>query len=102
LNSVVTDEILSNLYNQDNNSIKTLDDKAWNPLKKIFQDNPEELTKIYNQLSNFPIEVNNVKEELQRKSRFAKIIKDENKNNYAAGVIIDNIRGIFSENQENK
>ena len=102
LKSVVTDEIVLSLYNQDKNSIKTLDDKARDPLKKIFQDSPEELTKLYNQLLNFPNEVNSVKEKLQRGSRFVKIIKDENKNNYAAGVIIDNIRGIFSENQENK
>ncbi len=88
------------LYNNNNNSIKNLDDEAWNWLKKIFRNQPDELKKIYNQLLSFPNEINKTKEELYNNSKFFKSIEYEDKNNQAIGTVIDNVRNIFSEHSK--
>jgi hypothetical protein len=72
-------------------------------LKKIFQDHPDEIQKIYNQLLNFPDEINNTKKELAENAESKRNIYDENRINYAVGAVIDDVRDAFStvSNNEN-
>jgi site-specific DNA-adenine methylase len=72
-------------------------------LKKIFQDHPDEILKIYNLLLNFPDEINNTKKELAKNAESKRNIYDENRINYAIGAVIDDVRDAFStvSNNEN-
>ena len=99
LQEYLTIKTVQKLYNH-NNSIKSLSDSAWDWLKNIFRDQPDELKKIYNQLLHFPNEITKTKEELYNNSKFLKSVQDEDKNNHAIGSLIDNVRSIFSKHQE--
>jgi len=103
LKSYITEDVILNLYDQNNNTIKNLNDWARDWLKKIFQDHPDEILKIYNLLLNFPDEINNTKKELAENAESKRNIYDENKINYAIGAIIDDVRDVFStvNNKEN-
>lgn len=96
LKSYITEDVISNLYDQNSNTIKNLDNWAWDDLKKIFQDHPDEIQKIYNQLLYFPGEVSNTKKELAKNAESKRNIYDENKTNYAIGTVIDDVRDAFS------
>lgn len=97
LKSSITEEIMSNIYDKNTNTIKNLDDKAWYILKNIFKDHTNELNEIYKQLSDFPDEINNTKKEFTRNKKIAEAVKDEDKNNQTIGIVIDNVRDIFKE-----
>ena len=103
LKSYITEDVISKLYDQNDNIIKNLDDWARDWLKKIFQDHPDEIQKIYNQLLNFPDEINNTKKELAENAESKRNIYDENRINYAIGAVIDDVRDVFStvSNNEN-
>ena len=103
LKSYITEDVILNLYDQNNNTIKNLDDWARDWLKKIFQDHPDEIQKIYNHLLNFPDEINNTKKELAKNAESKRNIYDENRINYAIGAVIDDVRDAFStvSNNEN-
>jgi len=103
LKSYITEDVISKLYDQNDNIIKNLNDWARDWLKKIFQDHPDEIQKIYNQLLNFPDEINNTKKELAENAESKRNIYDENRINYAVGAVIDDVRDAFStvSNNEN-
>ncbi len=101
LESYITKDVISDLYNQHNNTIKNLDEKARDWLKKLFQNHPDEILKIYNQLLSFPDEINNTREEANKNSEIKKVAENEDENDEAIWSVIDNIRNIFTEDQEN-
>ena len=101
LKNYITIDTMRNLYDANSNTIKDVDDVAWNKLKKIFRDQPKELEQIYTQLLTFPFEVDNTKEDLQKNNKFLNNLENENKNNKAIWTVIDNVRDIFSWMSDN-
>ena len=96
LKSYITINIMKNLYDANSNTIKNIDDKAWDKLKDIFKDQPEEIEQVYTQLLIFPFEVSSTKEDLQKNNKYLNSMENENENNKAIGAVIDNVRDIFA------
>lgn len=96
LKNFITMKTMHKLYDNNSNTIKGLEDSVRDRLKIIFKNDENNLTKIYNNLSFFPNEINNAKEDLLKYAVSKKNFEDENKNNYAIGAIIDNVRDAFS------
>ena len=96
LKSYVTMGTMLNLYDKNSNTIKNLEDRARDWLRETFKNNPTEVSKIYDRLLSFPNEIDETKDSLLKNVNSAKAVENENRNNYAIGDVLDNVRASFS------